>query len=374
MINGMKLNTPPPFFSIIIPAFNAARDYLTQCLDSLVRQSFPAIEIILVDDGSREEFSSFYDEVASSDPRIIVIRQENKGVSAARNNGITHAGAPWIMFLDSDDWLELDSCEKLHAFLCAQKCDILLFGHIKEFSNGLQIRQKTGLVSSTLYNMDDVNVKERFYRRAMGTPNLDNNNLSTIYYSTDKVYSRAFLLNNELRFPDGLPKSEDKVFILRCFEKMHLLLFQDETLYHYRINEQSASNKYSPHVDEERRALSLYLDEIARRMDTELSRLKSDPEYNTIYQDYMRFVFGIISDVLFSKFYHKEYPYSNKQRDREVKAFLESEPFHSAIRYCRYNDLGVGAKVKRFMLSHGLTSLFCEGKKVLYSIKGQTSQ
>lgn len=374
MDHGSSPNAEAPFFSIIIPAYNADKDYLTQCLDSLIRQSFPAMEIILIDDGSRQEFSSFYDEIAAADPRITVIHQENKGVSAARNNGIALARAPWIMFVDADDWLEPDSCEKLHAFLCAQSCDLLLFGHIKEFSNGHRVRHETGLVSGTLYCAEDPAVKELFYRRAMGTPNLDNGSLSTLYYSWDKVYARDFLQQNGLLFPEGLPKSEDKVFILRCFEKMHTLLYEDVSLYHYRINAQSASNRYSPHVDEERRALAQYLDEIARRMDAELGRLKGAPAYDMIYRDYMRFVFGIISDILFSKYYHKDYPGSKKQRRREVREFLESEPFRSAIAFCRYGELGTGAKVKKFMLSHGMTSLFCEGKNALYALKGQVSQ
>ncbi len=374
MEHGSRPNAEAPFFSIIIPAYNAARDYLTQCLDSLTGQSFPALEIILVDDGSREEFAAVYDELAAADPRITVIHQENRGVSAARNNGISFARAPWIMFVDADDWLDPDACEKLHAYLCAQSCDILLYGYVKEFSDGLQRSYRTGLVSGTLYRMDEVEVKERLYRRAMGTPNLSGDSLSTLYYSWDKVYARGFLLQNDLRFPEGLPKSEDKVFILRCLEKMQTFLYQDAAMYHYRINEQSASNRYSPHVDEERRALAQYLGEIARRMDAELGRLKNEPSYDTLYRDYMRFVFGIISDILFSKYYHKDYPYPKAQRDREVREFLASEPFRSAIVFCRYGDLGTGAKVKKFMLSHGLTSLFCEGKKALYALKGQISQ
>jgi len=367
-------NGEAPFFSIIIPAYNANKSYLAQCIDSVVRQSFPIIEIILVDDGSRQDFSLFYDEISASDARIKVIHQKNRGVSAARNNGIKHACAPWIMFLDSDDWLELDSCEKLYSFLSVKSCDILLFGYVKEFSNDLQVRQNTGLVSNTLYSMDNISVKERLYRRAMGTPNIGKDSLSTIYYSTDKVYSRDFLIKNNLCFPEGLPKSEDKVFILRCFKKMHTLLYQDEPLYHYRINEQSASNKYSQFVDEERRVLSKYLEEIARSMDSELGRILQDPSYDTVYQDYMRFVFGIISDVLFSKYYHKDYPHSHKQRDLEVRTFLESEPFQSSISFFKYSDLSIGAKVKKFMLSHGLTSLFCQGKKALYYLKGQINQ
>ena len=369
---GHNLNKP--FFSIIIPAYNVEKKYFIQCVESLIQQTFHEIEIIIVDDGSRKECAEFYDELSETDFRIKVIHQENMGVSAARNNGVWKANSEWIMFVDSDDWIELDCCEKLHNLLCANTCEIVLFNHIKEYSNGFQRKQKSGLESNTLYNTDDVKVKECFYRRAMAPPNIWNDNMSTIYYSWDKVYSREFLVKNNIQFPVGLPKSEDKVFVLRCFERMRFLLYIEDTLYHYRINEQSVSNKYSQDVDEERRLLSKYLEEIARRMDIEMATLTGNPSYNTIYHDYIRFVFGIISEVLFSKYYHKDYPGTVRQRNKEVTTFLKSEPFRSAIDSCKYSELGTEAKMKKFMLTHSMTTLFCRAKKAKRQANGQVSQ
>ena len=367
-------NARKPFFSIIIPAYNAEKEYFVQCMESLKQQTFKELEIIVVDDGSRPECALFYDQAASEDPRIRVIHQTNQGVSAARNNGIQNAEAEWILFVDSDDWVEPDMCGKLHDRLCATDCEILLFNIIREYSTGLQREQGTGLASNTLYCTENVSVKEYFYRRAMGTPNIGNANLSTIYYSVDKAYSRDFLTRNALTFPVGLPKSEDKVFVLRCFEKMHSLFYFDEAFYHYRMNELSVSNRYSQNADEERRQLSVYLEEIAVRMDKELAALTGDPTYDLVYKDCTRFIFGIISDVLFSKFYHKDFPRTPSQRRREAEAFLKSEPFRSVIASCRYSELGTEAKIKKFMLTHGMTGLFCRAKRAKRQIKGQIRQ
>lgn len=360
-----------PFFSIIIPAYNVDEVYFTQCIESLLHQTFQDLEILIVDDGSTEECRNFYENLSNDDHRIKVIHQNNQGVSAARNNGIKNANADWIMFVDSDDWLELVCCEKLHESLITNNVDLLLFNHIKEYKSGKQLKQGIGLQQGTVFSTEDIEVKERLYRRAMGTPNIDNASLSTIYYSWDKVYSRDFLLCNEINFPVGLPKSEDKVFILRCFEKLHSFLYIDEAFYHYRINEQSVSNKYSQNVDEERRLLAKYLEPIAKRMDSEIGGLTNTPDYKKIYKDYNRFVFGIISDVLFSKYYHNDYPGSKKERNKEVAAFLESEPFRSAIYTCNYRELGTEAKVKKFMLTHGMTSLFCSIRKLKRRAAGQ---
>lgn len=361
-----------PFFSIIIPAYNARKDYLEECIDSLLNQTFDSIEIIIIDDGSRKECADLYDIIAQRDRRIAVIHQPNKGVSAARNHGIESANAEWIMFVDADDWLDLNACEVLHDKIVKNPCDILLFDHISEYLSGNHIRRNSGLTDNTLYHMDNVKTKEMLYRRAMGAPTQGSKNLSIIYYSCDKVYSRKLLKQEKLLFPVGLPKSEDKVFILRCFEKMKRLYYIGSPFYHYRINEYSVSNKYSENVDNERRDLSRYLEVIAREMDLEIGLMTNNPSYSMIYKDYIRFVFGIISDVMFSKYYHKDYPRTNRQRNKEVREFLNSEPFKTAIRKSQYRDMGWEARIKKFMLSHGMATLFCRLKKVKNKTLRQT--
>ena len=77
-----------PFFSIVIPAYNVVKEYFVQCIESIIRQTFSEIEIIIVDDGSLEEYVKLYDSLAETDFRLKVLHQNNMGVSAARNNGI----------------------------------------------------------------------------------------------------------------------------------------------------------------------------------------------------------------------------------------------------------------------------------------------
>lgn len=363
-----------PFFSIIIPVYNVDLNYFDKCMDSILRQNFNDFEVIIVDDGSQSNCAKICDDYAKKDLRINVVHQKNLGVSAARNNGMKVGRADWIMFMDSDDWLENDAFDKLYSILKSNPCDILLFDHIKEYSSGKKVRKGTGLTNNKLYCTTDVNTKEMLYRRAMGTPNLGGINQSTIYYSWDKVYRREFIQKNNLKFPEGLPKSEDKVFILECFERVNLLYYTNMALYHYRINGDSATYKYSQYVDDERRDLSVYLEKIAHRMDSELAKLKGDSSYSLVYSDYMRFIFGIISNILFSKYYHKDYKGSHAKRRAEVKEFLKSDPFKTAIDFCKYTELGGEAKAKKFMLTHGLTSLFCGLVEVKRKISKQNNQ
>ena len=102
-----------PEISIIIPVYNAAK-YISRCIDSILNQSFEDFELIICDDGSKDDSGKIIDEYAAKDPRIIAIHQENKGVSATRNHALSLAKGNYIQFSDSDDWLAPNSCELLY--------------------------------------------------------------------------------------------------------------------------------------------------------------------------------------------------------------------------------------------------------------------
>ena len=99
-----------PKVSVIVPIYKV-KPFLRQCIDSIINQTLKDIEIILVDDGSVDGEAEICDEYAIHDKRIKVIHKNNEGLSAARNDGLDQATAPYIMFVDSDDWVEPEFCE-----------------------------------------------------------------------------------------------------------------------------------------------------------------------------------------------------------------------------------------------------------------------
>jgi glycosyltransferase involved in cell wall biosynthesis len=94
-----------PVISIIVPVYKV-EPYLRRCIDSILAQGFTDFECILIDDGSPDNCPTICDEYMEKDKRIVVIHQENKGVSAARNAGLNRAQGKWIGFVDSDDWCD----------------------------------------------------------------------------------------------------------------------------------------------------------------------------------------------------------------------------------------------------------------------------
>lgn len=99
-----------PRVSIIVPVYNVA-PYLRQCMDSLINQTYRNIEIICVNDGATDESGAILAEYAAKDSTIKVISQKNAGLSAARNVGFSFATGDYVMYVDSDDWIDLETCE-----------------------------------------------------------------------------------------------------------------------------------------------------------------------------------------------------------------------------------------------------------------------
>ena len=115
-----------PLVSVIVPVYNVA-PYLEQCLDSIVNQTYRNLEIILVDDGSTDESGAICDRYAEQDSRIKVVHKENGGQSSARNVALDMMMGEWVLFVDSDDWIELNTLELLFEQK-DERADLVEFG------------------------------------------------------------------------------------------------------------------------------------------------------------------------------------------------------------------------------------------------------
>ena len=121
-----------PIVSIIIPIYNVKEKYLRKCIESAIDQTLKEIEIILIDDGSQDKCGEICDEYADKDGRIKVIHKENGGVSSARNRGLEQAVGEYIMFVDADDYMELDATRTCVGFREKYSADFLCFGYYQD--------------------------------------------------------------------------------------------------------------------------------------------------------------------------------------------------------------------------------------------------
>ena len=125
--------------SVIVPVYKIKEQYLKECIESISKQTYSNLEIILVDDGSPDNCGEICDLYAEKDSRIMVLHQKNQGVSMARNNAIQKATGEWITFIDADDWIEKNMCD------CQQTVKALIGnapdskGFIELFDDGVQL-------------------------------------------------------------------------------------------------------------------------------------------------------------------------------------------------------------------------------------------
>lgn len=201
--------------SIIVPVYNVEK-YIDRCVNSIRKQTYRNIEIILVDDGSTDSSGTKCDELAKEDNRIRVIHKVNGGLSAARNVGIEAAKGRYIGFVDSDDWIELDMYETLWKYLNDTSADLAVTGINRVYDNGYSVDRLTRNPPMVLHDEDII----KGY--------LSQNIFSTAAW--DKLYRRELLA--ERRFPVGkLYEDAPVIFDILC--SIHTLAVVGIPQYHY---------------------------------------------------------------------------------------------------------------------------------------------
>lgn len=213
--------------SVIVPVYNGEK-YLPVCMKSLLEQTYEAMEIILVNDGSRDGSGALCDEYAARDPRVRVIHQENQGVSGARNRGLDTATGKYVAFVDADDYVELDYFQRLHEnlvnydvdFTCCS-CTEVISGDVPKTEIPF-VAESRAIRDQASFFEDMVNPRECYW--------------STIWA---KLYRRELIGNT--RFCRELKYGEDQVFFFDLLLKAPKAYLDTYEGYYYVRNESSAT-------------------------------------------------------------------------------------------------------------------------------------
>lgn len=213
-----------PLISVIVPVYNVA-EYLPECVDSIINQTYKNLEIILVDDGSTDACPDICDEYAKRDSRIRVIHKKNGGLSDARNAGLDICTGEWIGFVDSDDYIARDMYEKLYASAVEVQADVSVCQSIKD-KNGKLSYYKYKRETEVLSSMEEM-INRMF---CGGTQTIS---------ACLKLYRKTIFSN--LRFPVG-KTNEDAFLILSILEKISKMVIIPHALYYYRLRIGSITN------------------------------------------------------------------------------------------------------------------------------------
>jgi len=205
-----------PIISIIVPIYNVEKE-LPRCLESLITQTFKDIEIICVIDGSPDNSLRICEEYQSNEPRIVIVSQENQGLSGARNTGLARAKGKYIQFCDPDDYYSPDMCEKLHNAISLSNADLAIAG------------------TRVLYDQVPVVASDNECFRIKGkglTPVNEVVFRNTNVFSWNKIFKKSTIDAYNINFPVGL-YYEDACFLYKYLFVSKTIYYVPEYLYTY---------------------------------------------------------------------------------------------------------------------------------------------
>ena len=223
-----------PIVSVIIPVYNSEK-YLKRCLDSVLKQTFTDIEIIIINDGSTDNSENICNIYKKIDPRIIIVTQSNQGVSAARNHGISLSKGEYILFCDSDDEIASDYIECLVEQMNKSQADLCICPFVRVIENKYSVE----LLKAFCIDLSDVstiNQKNLF----------DLARLYLLYGPYNKIFKASIIKNNSLTFPIDTSFGEDLLFVFSYLECSNKISYQPYSFYLYYSNENSLLYKYRP--------------------------------------------------------------------------------------------------------------------------------
>ncbi len=237
-----------PLVSIIVPVYNV-QNSVARCLESICAQTWKNIEIILVNDGSKDESFAVCEQFREKDPRVILVDKSNSGVSDTRNCGMTLAKGKYVQFVDSDDYLDPDFTERLVTAAETNSADLVIAPYwmvipansskagqaLETLQENLGIEDKRpdevheyGFLPEGIYD------RETFALRLMEKP-------ASFFYSVlwNKLYRRDILIDNNLQFTSEVRWAEDLVFNLEYILYANVFVSIPKAGYHYVQNPQS---------------------------------------------------------------------------------------------------------------------------------------
>ena len=224
-----------PRVSIIVPVYNVER-YLRQCLDTLVNQTYQNVEIICVDDGSTDASSEILTEYALKNSRVRVIRQKNSGLSAARNVGFSFATGEYVMYVDSDDWIDVRTCEKAVFKAEEHAADLVMWPYIREFPD--HSAPKAIFSEEKTFHAAECRELQRRMIGLLGTELAHPENADALCTVWGKLYRRELIAQNEIHFTDlqRIGTYEDGLFNLHYLAHVKNATYIPDYLSHYRKN------------------------------------------------------------------------------------------------------------------------------------------
>jgi glycosyltransferase involved in cell wall biosynthesis len=236
--------------SVIIPVYNVEK-YLLDCVESFINQTYRKIQILLIDDGSTDTSGNLCDEVAKLDKRIEVTHKENEGLGLTRNFGLNHADGKYVLFADSDDYMDINAIEKMVYTAETENAQLVIAGFYR-------VTNEKNILSEEKYKyeiFEKNRVKDELLARMIGSLPYKRDSIFTM--ACGKLYLTESIKKNNIFYQSEREiQSEDLAFQLDYVPYVKRAIVLDEIFYYYRNNPDSLTMKYKENRFEE--AIKVY--------------------------------------------------------------------------------------------------------------------
>ena len=310
--------------SVIIPVFNN-EDYLKECIESIINQSYKHLEIILIDDGSTDNSKKICDEYAQRDSRIKTIHKANEGVSQTRNLGIDMATGEWITFIDADDYIEKDFIEKTMKSALEEKCDIVITGY----------RRLRGEKEETICKKESYMLNGREFLLEALSPQ------EGVGFSAMKLIKKSII--KDVRFDSRLKVGEDALFNIMLSENIERAFYLNKDIYIYRVNQVSVVKRYDQDYAKK------YLQSMQINKEYITNKFKDDKEVVQKLNNFIAFHVLLIAVNYSFSFKNKE-----KHKIKGFKEICNIPEFKEGISRSNYDNISFTRKVALFSIKHKL--------------------
>ena len=288
--------------TIIVPVYNAEK-CLEKCLNSLLEQTYRNIEIVLINDGSTDNSLNICNSFRRKCDFIKVINKKNEGVSIARNIGIEHSNGDYIIFVDSDDYVDKYLVEKMLKIFIEKNIDWTICGYKKVFFNKGKITKEK-----------IINYEEKFFETKDDTikylyPLYNSKGFNALW---NKMYKTEIIQKKKIKFNPNINMGEDYIFNLNYLTAVNRLYIMNENLYRYRIEDNILTNKFED---------KLFKNRMVIYNETINTLKKCGFDYNEVTFDmlYIKFVYAQL--MMLS---HKHCNYDKEKKFKIIEDMIQS--------------------------------------------------
>lgn len=330
--------------SIVVPVYNVEK-YLKQALQSLVMQTYADLQIICIDDGSTDGSLSILQEFAQIDSRLEIHSQKNKGLSGARNAGLCHVRGEYLMFLDPDDWMDLDTCEKALELMRGENADLVFWGYAKEYKDRSELVQVWS--RRMFFEGDSVSTLRRRILGMTAQELAHPEWMDSLGTAWGKLYRSDIFQQYHIRYVDTaeIGSAEDVLANLYYMAHICKAVYTPDIIYHYRKTNVSALTRtYKPRLEQQWGRLFAYMREWIVEFDD------SSDAFGVLSNRMAHAVISLgLNELLASG--------SKLDQMRRISCILSSERYKKAIKNLDISYMPVHWKLFFFCVKHRMTVL-----------------